>query len=418
MALLDRPSDSASSLESVGKGRFESKAPFSSFVNDENDGEILSSWKDKGKSRHGDLHVDTQKNTFSLRRKHKEKDRESGLEGKAGKKVRHTRNKSYSHSPPDSPKIKQQESVRKSAKNQTSSPRSHRKDYAHLLENDFSSGEDEEEFLLSKGHVAREKRASAIGSRTPPRDSLPGVNSRSTAMVNLSFTATSPSHPSTLDSKTSFTSSLPPTVAPSTVQAFPVQFVPASEAPLSDDQLPSLDKTNLPVGETLTFDNSFSSPALQPHSPPTSSQPPVIPLLPPPPLIPSTTSVSSAMVSTSNSNSSTSSGTVAFQPSAVPLPSMGFAQLTSPFLDPQVLNESSAVVQPPLPVAPAADWSVSQELRQKCVEQFDQIKSGEGLLTGDGARSFFLQSKLPVDELSKIWCVCVVSAESEMHSHV
>ncbi len=100
----------------------------------------------KARVRSGEMNVDTQKMSgFSLRRK-KDKDETKS----------HKKNKSLGKiQPPDSPKSR--------------SGSSRKQQYAHLLENEPSSdednGEDEDDinsgaFVLSKGHQAREKRGS------------------------------------------------------------------------------------------------------------------------------------------------------------------------------------------------------------------------------------------------------------------
>ena len=51
------------------------------------------------------------------------------------------------------------------------------------------------------------------------------------------------------------------------------------------------------------------------------------------------------------------------------------------------------------------DWMISNDLRQKCIQQFNDLNPMEGRLQGDKAREFFVQSKLPNQELSAIWWV-------------
>ena len=51
------------------------------------------------------------------------------------------------------------------------------------------------------------------------------------------------------------------------------------------------------------------------------------------------------------------------------------------------------------------DWTISSDLRQKCIHQFNDLNPMEGRLQGDKAREFFVQSKLPNQELSAIWWV-------------
>ena len=49
------------------------------------------------------------------------------------------------------------------------------------------------------------------------------------------------------------------------------------------------------------------------------------------------------------------------------------------------------------------DWSLSEDFRQRCTSQFNDLKPENGLLKGETARNFFVQSRLSIDELSKIW---------------
>ena len=57
-----------------------------------------------------------------------------------------------------------------------------------------------------------------------------------------------------------------------------------------------------------------------------------------------------------------------------------------------------------LPPATIEDeWAISEELQQKCRRQFLDLQPESGLLHGDKARNFFLQSRLPNQELSQIW---------------
>lgn len=51
----------------------------------------------------------------------------------------------------------------------------------------------------------------------------------------------------------------------------------------------------------------------------------------------------------------------------------------------------------------AEDWSISEDLHGKCVLQFNSLEPVKGILQGDKAREFFIQSKLPNQELSAIW---------------
>ena len=68
--------------------------------------------------------------------------------------------------------------------------------------------------------------------------------------------------------------------------------------------------------------------------------------------------------------------------------------------------QSSEVAPPPIAAASppsSEDWSVSEELCIKCVQQFATLQPVNGVLEGSKARQFFGQSKLPFQELSAIW---------------
>ncbi len=78
------------------------------------------------------------------------------------------------------------------------------------------------------------------------------------------------------------------------------------------------------------------------------------------------------------------------------------------------LSSTSRDPLPPPPTHPSTshsdsppllepDWSISNELREKCVSQFRELSATHGLLSGDKARQFFVKSKLPNQELSAIW---------------
>lgn len=64
-------------------------------------------------------------------------------------------------------------------------------------------------------------------------------------------------------------------------------------------------------------------------------------------------------------------------------------------------DKPSLTPAPPPPVT--EDWSISDDLHGKCVQQFNSLEPVKGLLLGDKAREFFIQSKLPNQELSAIW---------------
>ena len=95
-----------------------------------------------------------------------------------------------------------------------------------------------------------------------------------------------------------------------------------------------------------------------------------------------------------------------------------------PQQQPSLFGQSTAVAPPQQPAsslapptqswpAPSAqekaskdpDWTISNDLRQKCIQQFNDLNPMEGRLQGDKAREFFVQSKLPNQELSAIWWV-------------
>lgn len=82
---------------------------------------------------------------------------------------------------------------------------------------------------------------------------------------------------------------------------------------------------------------------------------------------------------------------------------MGHTFTTTPALP---THYGPAPSSPTGPAAvPADSWSISEDLHSKCVHQFNSLQPVKGLLLGDKAREFFVQSKLPNQELSAIWCV-------------
>lgn len=77
---------------------------------------------------------------------------------------------------------------------------------------------------------------------------------------------------------------------------------------------------------------------------------------------------------------------------------------------PTDISAAEKVTMQPLLVVPptatpitAEDWSISEELRAKCLQQFAELHPVNGVLEGNKARQFFIQSKLPHQELSAIW---------------
>lgn len=89
------------------------------------------------------------------------------------------------------------------------------------------------------------------------------------------------------------------------------------------------------------------------------------------------------------SSAAGSSGT-----STMPAPSVG--RVASPV-------HSAWPPQPTKDIPREPNWTISNDLRRKCIKQFNELKPTEGLLQGDKAREFFVQSKLPNQELSAIW---------------
>ena len=69
---------------------------------------------------------------------------------------------------------------------------------------------------------------------------------------------------------------------------------------------------------------------------------------------------------------------------------------------PVVLGVGFDVTNP----APDSEWLISDELREKCHKQFTSLNPEGGLLSGEKARDFFIQSKIPTPELALIWYMC------------
>ena len=303
--------------------------------------------QDADKKAHGkssELSIDVQKiSSFSLRRK---KDREK-ITRKSSK------------TPPDSPKTKVPDvppvQPRKPSKGGGANVKgtSSRKQYSTLMENEMSSGaedEDDDNFLLSKGHVAREKRSSSHPtSKTIPQEDNPSSKN----VTNPSFLFDSPILSNSLTSDIT--------------SGFPVRFTPPNEARFPESEFSTDNKTELPIGHMTGSDNHV--------------------IIPPPEIV-------SHVI--------------------IPSPSGGFStdniSSTLPVLPPPPQSTSHIPPLPPPPSQPTVpevteepDWSVSEELYQKCTQQFNDLYPENGLLSGEKARDFFIQSRLPVDELSKIW---------------
>ena len=297
--------------------------------------------KSHGKSN--ELSIDVQKiSSFSLRRK---KDREK-ITRKSSK------------TPPDSPKTKVPDvpsgQVRKPSKGGGANVKatSSRKQYSTLMENEMSSGaedEDDDNFLLSKGHVAREKRSSSHPtSKTIPQEDDPSSKN----VINPSFLFDSPILSNSLTSDIT--------------SGFPVRFTPPNEARFPESEFSTDNKTELQIGHMTDSDSHV--------------------IIPPPEV------VSHVIISSPSGGFSTDN--ISTLPVLPPPP-----QSTS-YIPPLPRPPS----QPTVPeITEEPDWSVSEELYQKCTQQFYDLYPENGLLSGEKARDFFIQSRLPVDELSKIW---------------
>ena len=403
--------DNDSSLALGGRHHMDSAAPIIDEDEDEEDYNFFG-YNRKERSRTKQVDADNPKvSAFSRRTKSKYKD--SSGEGKSGKKGKGGRTKSTNKTPPDSPKIKldvtpRGRSVRGGAGQVQPSPsgKGGKANYATLL--DFSSDEEEtavdeedaDNFLLSKGHLAREKRGGPVTKITSKDFSSTGAEGEVIALNPMVLEET---HKTGSD-KSAFTSSYPPTVGLSTVQAFPVQFAPPTEA-----KFPDLEPQALPNLPSEPF--SYTKPAPAVVSPP-STQPVVIPSLPPPPnssISPSLTQPLPApppSVPTFPLPSATPFNPPPSTTTASSLPPSTTSSLAFPS-QPSTTDASQATTQTSASLSPA-DWSLSEDFRQKCTSQFTDLKPDDGLLKGETARNFFVQSRLSMDELSKIWYVLLV----------
>lgn len=328
-----------------------------------------------------------QKLSAFSRRKTKFKDGSGGGEGKAGKKNRGSRTKASIKTPPDSPKGKgadfsgRGKTGKGSGTALTPQDKSRKGNYATLVDNDFDSdggGEEEEDadnFLLSKGHLAREKRAGTITRMTPTKEFSPlpsgGIGGEGVVALNPMLFEESQSKAA----DKGFTTSLPATVGLSSVQAFPVHFAPPTEARFPDPNLESEPFPPFPF-EGFTQQKVVSQVLPPPPANNASAPSTVIPSLPPPP-----SSLSTAQ---------------AFAPQPPPLPATTLtSSATSSAPDaPEAVPQAS--LSPP-------DWTFTEEFWQKCFNQFSDLQPDGGLLQGEKARKFFVQSRLPMDELSRIW---------------
>lgn len=215
-----------------------------------------------------------------------------------------------------------------------------RKQYSTLNEDSNGDGDEDEDdtenFLLSKGHLAREKRSSTtkaiLVTPVPP----PAVPPPPSTVINPQL--------GNIDS------------------SFPVHFTPPNEA-----KFPLFDASGI-EGDVFDFNPIVDSNVITIDT----SLPP-----PPPP-------VSSADVMIPPSI-----GFNVDQSLTVPQSSLANAFTPSPPVIRQGIIET--------------DWSVSDELYQKCQQQFASETEGGDFLSGDKARNFFIKSNLPVSELSRIW---------------
>lgn len=59
-------------------------------------------------------------------------------------------------------------------------------------------------------------------------------------------------------------------------------------------------------------------------------------------------------------------------------------------------------------------WAITSEERAKHDKQFDSLKPTGGYITGDQARTFFLQSGLPASILAEIWTLSDLNKDGKM----
>ncbi|XP_011405599.1 PREDICTED: ralBP1-associated Eps domain-containing protein 1-like [Amphimedon queenslandica] len=232
-----------------------------------------------------------------------------------------------------------------------------RKQYSTLNEDSNGDGDDDEDdtenFLLSKGHLAREKRSSTAKTFVVTPAPPPAVPPPPSTAVNPQL--------GNIDS------------------SFPVHFTPPNEA-----KFPLFDASGM-EGDIFDFKPIVDSNVITIDA---SSLPPP----PPPP-------VSSAGVMIPPSF-----GFNVDQSLTVPQSSLATAFTPSPPVIRQGIIE--------------IDWSVSDELYQKCQQQFSSLcpeTEGSGFLSGDKARDFFMKSNLPVSELSRIWKLSDINKDGQLN---
>ena len=287
--------------------------------------------EESGEGRERNLSVDVQKMTsFSLRRKPSDKG------------IIKTR------TPPSSPKLRSSSEMavggsklgRKGSGIRVGGAGNAkgRKQYSTLNEDSNGDGDDDEDdtenFLLSKGHLAREKRSSTAKTVLV----TPAVPPPPSSITNPQL--------SNIDS------------------SFPVHFTPPNEA-----KFPLFDASGID-GDVFDFNPIVDTNVIAID---TSSLPPPV---------------------SSNDIIMPSIGFNVDQSLTVPQSSLTAAFTPSPPVIRQGVSET--------------DWSVSDELYQKCQQQFASLcpkseAEGGGFLSGDKARDFFMKSNLPVSELSRIW---------------
>uniref|UniRef100_A0A4W2ERJ0 EH domain-containing protein n=1 Tax=Bos indicus x Bos taurus TaxID=30522 RepID=A0A4W2ERJ0_BOBOX len=59
-------------------------------------------------------------------------------------------------------------------------------------------------------------------------------------------------------------------------------------------------------------------------------------------------------------------------------------------------------------------WAITSEEWTKHDKQFDNLKPSGGYITGDQARTFFLQSGLPAPVLAEIWALSDLNKDGKM----
>ena len=289
-----------------------------------------------------------------------------GLQEKTPKKSKHNRTKSGSRTPPDSPKAGRSIESKRTGKVATGqlvpSPnvKGNRKRYSQLGGAGESSDEDETEdgYLLSNKPALDEHKHQPIANRGAFDTVHSGVSFRDPPVLSsTALTGTGPSSPLRKNVNPSFFDS--PFLTDD-----PWRSTPNTGVVLQPEQVGTT------ASKILQPVDSSKQQVFQPIEDRTPSliqggekkvQSPIKPLLPP-----TDTFFASPM------------------PSHTAKPAM---------VNPWAISEAPT------------DWSISDELQQKCSKRFVSLKPTNGLLHGDKAREFFVQSKLPNQELSLIWSV-------------